>query len=50
VKEQSETVNGGADAYTEFHIEKRSGWPKGKHTVHLLANGNEVKSADIMVK
>ena len=50
VDEHTETLAAANDAYTEFHIVKPSGWPKGKYTLHVLVNGNEVKTKDITVK
>jgi hypothetical protein len=50
VSEESQTVAAGADANTEFHIVKAGGWPKGKYTLHLLADGKEVKTKDVTVK
>jgi len=50
VDERSETVSPTGDAYTEFHIVKPSGWPKGKYTLHVLVNGTEVRTKDVTVK
>ena len=50
VDERTETISAPNDAYTEFHIAKPSGWPKGKYTLHLLVDGKEVKTKDITVK
>ena len=50
VDERSETISPTTDAYTEFHIVKPSGWPKGKYTLHLLMDGAEAKSKDVTVK
>ena len=50
VSEDTQTVQAGVDADTEFHIVKAGGWPKGKYTVHILANGAEVKTKDVTVK
>lgn len=50
VSEDSQTVQAGADADTEFHIVKAGGWPKGKYTVHILADGKEVKTKEVTVK
>jgi hypothetical protein len=50
VAEDTQTVAAGADADTEFHIVKAGGWPKGKYTVHIMANGTEVKSKEVTVK
>lgn len=50
VDEHSETVSPTGDAYTEFHIAKPSGWPKGKYTLHVLVNGAEARTKDVTVK
>ena len=48
--ERSETISPTGDAYTEFHIVKPSGWPKGKYTLHVLLDGTEVQTKDVTVK
>ena len=50
VNEKSESIAPAGDTYTEFHIAKPSGWPKGKYTLHVLLDGQEVKTADFTVK
>jgi len=50
VDEHSQTISPTGDAYTEFHIVKPSGWPKGKYTLHVLVNGNEARTKDVTVK
>ncbi|MEO5566966.1 MAG: hypothetical protein ABIR92_00650 [Gemmatimonadaceae bacterium] len=50
VSEETQTVAAGADAVTEFHVMKKGGWPKGKYTVHIMADGKEVKTKDVTVK
>jgi hypothetical protein len=50
VHEDSQTVSPTGDAYTEFHITKPGGWPKGKYTVHILLDGKEVRTKDVTVK
>jgi hypothetical protein len=50
VAEDTQTVQPGVEADTEFHIVKAGGWPKGKYTVHILADGKEVKSKEVTVK
>jgi len=50
VTESTETISPAGDAYTEFHIFKPSGWPAGKYTLHLLVNGQEVRTKDLTVK
>jgi hypothetical protein len=50
VSERTESISPTGDAYTEFHIEKASGWPAGKYTLHVLLNGQEVQTKDVTVK
>lgn len=50
VDEHSQSISPTGDAYTEFHIVKPSGWPKGKYTLHVLVNGAEVRTKDVTVK
>jgi hypothetical protein len=50
VSEDSQTVQPGADTDTEFHIAKEGGLPKGTYTLHILANGKEVKTKEVTVK
>lgn len=52
VEEKSETISptGTRTDYTHFMIRKPSGWPKGKYTLHVLLNGNEVQTKDFEVK
>ena len=50
VHEETQSVAGGVEADTEFHIVKAGGWPKGKYTVHIMADGKEVKTKDVTVK
>ena len=50
VDERSQSISPTGDAYTEFHIVKPSGWPKGKYTLHVLVNGTEVRTKDVTVK
>ena len=51
VKESSETISptGGTTA-TEFHVDKKSAWPKGKYTVEVLLNGVSAGTKDLEVK
>ena len=46
----STTISPTADATTEFHIVKPTGWPVGKYTVHILLNDTEVKTKEVTVK
>jgi hypothetical protein len=50
VAEDSQTVQPGTESDTEFHIVKAGGWPKGKYTVHISADGKEVKTKEVEVK
>ena len=51
VKESSQTISptGGTIA-TEFHIDKKSAWPKGKYKVEVLLNGVSAGTKDLEVK
>jgi hypothetical protein len=50
VDQRSDTISPTGDAYTEFHILKPTGWPKGKYTLHVLLDGTEVQTKDVTVK
>jgi hypothetical protein len=50
VSEDSRTIAPTADAWTEFHVSKAGGWPKGNYKVAILLNGQEVESEDFEVK
>ena len=50
VDERNETITPNGDTYTEFHIMKPGGWPKGKYTLHVLLDGREVQTKEVMVK
>ena len=50
VAEDTQSVQAGVESDNEFHIVKSGGWPKGKYTVHILADGKEVKTKEIEVK
>lgn len=51
VKESSQTISptGGTTA-TEFHIDKKSAWPKGKYKVEVMLNGVSAGTRDLEVK
>jgi hypothetical protein len=51
VNQSSKTISptGGTNA-TEFHIDKKSAWPKGKYTVEVLLNGVSAGRKDLEVK
>jgi hypothetical protein len=51
VKESSQTISStGGEAVTEFHVDKKSAWPKGKYTVEVLLNGVSAGTKDLEVK
>ncbi len=51
VKESSQTISptGGTTA-TEFHIDKKSAWPKGKYKEEVMLNGVSAGTKDLEVK
>ena len=51
VSEDSQTISptGGTTA-TEFHISKKTAWPKGKYTVDVSLNGASAGTKDLEVK
>ena len=51
VKQDSKTISptGGSNA-TEFHIDKKTAWPKGKYTVEVMLNGVSAGTKDLAVK
>lgn len=50
IGDHTETISPTGDEYTEFHISQPKGWPVGKYTVHVMLNGQEVKTKDFEVK
>jgi hypothetical protein len=51
VKELNETVSTtGGEAVTDFHVEKKTAWPKGKYQVEVLLNGVSAGTKDLEVK
>lgn len=50
IDEQTHNVTTNGDAYTAFHIAKPGGFAKGKYTIHILIDGNEVRTKDVEVK
>jgi len=51
VKEDSQTISPtGGENVTEFHIDKKTAWPKGKYTVEVLLNGVSAGTKDLEVK
>jgi hypothetical protein len=51
VKEDSQTISptGGTNV-TEFHVDKKTAWPKGKYVVEVLLNGISAGTKDLEVK
>jgi hypothetical protein len=51
VNESSQTISptGGTTA-TEFHVDKKSAWPKGKYKVEVMLNGASAGTKDLEVK
>jgi hypothetical protein len=51
VKEDSQTISptGGTNV-TEFHVDKKTAWPKGKYAVEVLLNGVSAGTKDLEVK
>jgi len=50
VNESVESIAPTGPAATEFHIAKASGWPPGKYTVVISANGVAVQTKQFEVK
>ena len=51
VKELNERVSTtGGEAVTDFHVEKKTAWPKGKYQVEVLLNGVSAGTKDLEVK
>ena len=50
VKEGSETIAPTGPAVTEFHIDKKSGWPVGKYKVEIAVDGAAAGSKDFEIK
>jgi hypothetical protein len=50
VSENTETIAPTGTAYTEFHISKPSGWPKGKYRVDISLDGVESGSKEFVVQ
>ena len=51
VNQDTKTISptGGTNA-TEFHVTKKSAWPKGKYTVEVTLNGASAGTKDFQVK
>ena len=51
VKETSQTISPtGGETVTEFHVDKKTAWPKGKYQVVVLLNGVTAGTKDLEVK
>lgn len=51
VKESSQTISpAGGETATEFHMDKKSAWPKGKYKVEVMLNGVSAGTKDLEVK
>jgi hypothetical protein len=51
VKESSQTISPtGGETVTEFHVDKKSAWPKGKYKVEVILNGVSAGTKDLEVK
>lgn len=51
VKEASQTISPtGGETVTEFHVDKKTAWPKGKYKVEVMLNGVSAGSKDLEVK
>ncbi|HEY8831547.1 MAG TPA: hypothetical protein VIM21_03475 [Gemmatimonadaceae bacterium] len=51
VKEASQTISPtGGETVTEFHVDKKSAWPKGKYKVEVMLNGVSAGTKDLEVK
>jgi hypothetical protein len=51
VKETSQTISPtGGETATEFHVDKKSAWPKGKYKVEVMLNGVSAGMKDLEVK
>ena len=50
VNEEARDIAPTGPAVTEFHIEKKSGWPAGKYKVEIFADGAVAATKDFEVK
>jgi hypothetical protein len=50
VDESSRNISAAGGDFTEFHISKPSGWPKGNYKVEISLNGQPVETEDFEVK
>jgi hypothetical protein len=51
INESSQTVNStGGESVTEFHITKRTAWPKGSYRVEVSLDGAPARTVDFEIK
>ncbi len=50
VNEEARDIAPTGPAVTEFHVEKKSGWPAGKYKVEVSADGTVAATKDFEVK
>jgi hypothetical protein len=51
VNESTQTISpAGGETATEFHVDKKSAWPKGKYKVEVMLNGVSAGTKDLEVK
>ena len=51
VDESSQTISpAGGETATEFHVTKKTAWPKGKYKVEVMLNGVSAGTKDLDVK
>ena len=50
VSESTETIAPNGPAVTEFHIAKPAGWPTGKYTVQIIADGRQAAEREFEVR
>jgi hypothetical protein len=51
VDQSTETISpAGGETATEFHVVKKTAWPKGKYTVEVMLNGVSAGTRDLEVR
>ncbi|HEV7387439.1 MAG TPA: hypothetical protein VGN73_02395 [Gemmatimonadaceae bacterium] len=51
VKEDTQTISPtGGTTVTEFHVDKKTAWPKGKYKIEVMLNGVSAGTKDLEVK
>jgi hypothetical protein len=50
VEETSQSISPTGDAYSEFHIQKATAWPKGDYKVEVTLNGVSAGTKDFSIK